>query len=769
MPRLLTETPIGYRIELDDGQVYDVDRNAAQQSFPDLFPSAGTAYVDAQGGVPTAGQPMTPMPAQQPQQPMGGRYFGSPDMLPPESTFQPFAPGGDVLGGQLDAPTGEDTSPPWLRRGMVDQSFSMDDARQMSLKPGQSVSMSVPRVKMGVPVPPSAEEQLGNVMPGYEMMQEGLNQRGEAMWNQAQVGYDPAMGPTYEQVGQEEQQLSSDLAERDTWIDEQLAQREAAIQQKLSQVSQMDPKRFFKNADTYTGVMNTIAAGFAGFLSPTGPNQVIENVMRQVDQDLEAQRTDIETQKFQVQGMESSYLREANRFANQRSAMLEQRSMKIQALINGIEREKGKYNSDIVLGTLMEAQGQLSKELGSTLNALGQQEHENLFKIYSLQQQLRAQYATAASRRSKEEKPKDDRIIFRMASPTNPKIAADIRVRENSPYESWDESTRNKWQQEMSLTEGQLRAVNEYLDVIKTAKGLAVGSGKDWLNAMKGDTALATRYQAAKAVMAQQFIRPLTGAATSEHEIKMYEDMIPQIHGIILDKTGNAEVVAKLYERIQEQRADHLVRAGAYMEEVVPVETPYVKPDQTPYTAEEIAMTAGQGVYSGTRAGAGRARTNFEPGNALDVVRGGSAPVSRGQQSPAEPTALDRLSSIKRLSQDIRTGTPGERYERRLQLREEIVDLVDSVERGRIDLSYNPTLMRQVEETIAGVPKADRTLTRPAKGFEDIKPGDELYDSAPKEHIDPLKVLQEYNERASEQRYRQERNEFQRRHMDYFD
>ena len=75
MPRLLTETPIGYRIELDDGQVYDVDRNAAQNSFPDLFPSAGgTAYVGPDGQPPSGMAQVPQMPSQMPQRPLDWLY-----------------------------------------------------------------------------------------------------------------------------------------------------------------------------------------------------------------------------------------------------------------------------------------------------------------------------------------------------------------------------------------------------------------------------------------------------------------------------------------------------------------------------------------------------------------------------------------------------------------------------------------------------------------------------------------------------------------------
>src|SRR5690606_22879587 len=102
----------------------------------------------------------------------------------------------------------------------------------------------------------------------------------------------------------EVQQLEMQRRERDNQaMAQQAAELEKRITETRAKVQRMNPNRVFENMSNFDRSVMLISSALAGALAARQghtKNSVIETVMRLVDQDIESQKVDIETQREDV-------------------------------------------------------------------------------------------------------------------------------------------------------------------------------------------------------------------------------------------------------------------------------------------------------------------------------------------------------------------------------------------------------------------------------------------------------------------------------------
>lgn len=712
MPKLVTQTPLGYRIELDNGVTYDMPEDVAHASFPDLFPSAGQAYVPEQvGQAQHAGAAPMGSPAQQEQWSPFSEL-----QAPPSAPAQ--APPWQTSPQQAQPPQGA----PGQTYGVPDLLPTPGQAAGMQVSPGQSVSIPVSRTgggfqKYDLRGIPNPADQAAQLAPGYMQVGQALNQQQVAAQKAAQVGYDPALGPTYDQVTEQENARAQEAQTFDHGTDAILQDHRQRIEQARAMIGRTDPGRWFNDKTLPQQITATFTAAIAGFLNPGGTNQVIEQAMQLIDQDLEAQKFDIETQKFNVLGLETAYDRMVGERARSRSAMLEARQFKIQALMNAITRQQQKYQSEVVLMEYEKAKGQLMLEYVKTGQALDQQYRQNLetamahnFKVDSLQAQLRAAAADRAARAQKEAKPpKPAAEIFRMSAPSDPRRAVSLQAPENSAYANWPETTQNKWQDDMRRGEERNRAVNDYIEFMQKGKALYKGLGKDWLNYAKGDAEFAAEYNRLQATMIETFGRQEAGANYTAQEMDLRKAIQGEVDGILIPGHG-LEAALKVRDELVQRRADMISRAGVEIVEQSPVALPFVNPDGTPFREEQINAVVQSGQVYGS---VPEFRQKAQPGNSRALVEGSFAPPpSASAVEEASMVGWDTgLAALERTASDIlSTPDPAARELKREQLSAIVAGFPEYIERA--DEQGNQIAIDRAKKILKSLPAEERIVDR---------------------------------------------------------
>ncbi len=719
---------MGYRVELEDGQQYDVDEQAARNSFPDLFPDAGTAYVGPDGAPPSTAPQMPQQSVfQQPVQ-------GTPATVAPDQ-FAPFEPRQTGLTEQ-----NPELTPPWMRQQAAPGPQQDYPAQQLAqLQPGQSVRGSRPRLNRGPPTPPNPAEMMGAMQPGYDLQAQGLDRMGQAQAQQAQVGYDPELGPTYDQVTQEETKLSSDLAQKDEHIQTEMDRYEADIQQKLQQIQSVDPKRLFKNASTFTNAMNAASAAIAGFLNPGQPNQVIENMMRQVDQDIEAQKVDIDTQRFQVGAAESAYGRGMQRAQMDRASMLEQRTMRIQALMNGIEREKGKYQSEIVLGGLEQMKGSLGVEMGKTYAALMQEQFQGLERQWEQKLDYSAKMAQVDAARKAAKPPKEpNNTLIEIPDPQDPSKNVVLKINPDIAN-TMEKGEFGKYREKLVAMNPKLRAVDDYIKAVEAIESVYGGPLSKWYNTLKSDprqAKLYNEYRQAYNNLLQKKAFDYAGKTFSPTEEKIQREQLGDID--TWSTSGNAvDLASHIRNDFFAEQADIATALGGYVER----STPYVTPPIDPKTGQPTGAKYVGDIIS---------QEKYQPGSAKSVFKSAYPPEPTGKPS-ADATKYGWRTTIARVDHVVNKIANAKSDAGKLKAQEElqtfVTDFANHVSEGDIPLDpQHEKQLHKIEKTLESIPPKDRMIKRNA--FEEILGSSSYQENFPPElrevgdhYVDSLEVV----------------------------
>ncbi len=722
----------GYRIQNDDGGTYDVPEDIARSSYPELFPQAGSEYV----------------PQQQVWNPFQPGPMGQAEVPPWAQQGFDQVPGG----APQQAPQQEQQVAPTTH--IPDQAMTPQEAQGIQLQPGQEVSFPVSRTGMGFQsvnpeIIPTPEQTMQNYMPGFLAEQQALQRQQRAVQAQGQVGYNPEFGPTYDQVGGEEQQLAADMQAQNQQAQEALATKEAEIARARQQISRMDPGRVFKNASTATSAMSVISAGIAGFLNPGGTNQVIETVMNLIDKDMEAQRADIETEKFNVAGMESAYSRMAGRQSTDRANLLFDRSMKIESLINGIEREKGRYTSEVVLGQLEATQAQLANEFVKTYESAKQTYLDNWNtkvradnEIAAQKLDYRARMASIAESRAGRTKPPpgEENGIIEIPDPSNPSKSVVLKVNPviwgNMPAE-----VKGNVYAKLMTTGPKVRAVDRYDRAIKAIKEVYDGPLSNTWNRLKTDPKHASKYNEYVAAFNDLLrVRAFedAGKQLTPHELERFVRTQGDVDTWTLEG-GADELAPKLRDQMVTDYAGTISSVGGYYDEELKLaQAGPTGPVMVPFATRE---------------------RKFEPGVAKQLSEKSIGPGPKDAGTEEDATVYGWRTGVARISTAVKAveGSKGEsRNKAKEELKSNLSEFASQLDKGNIPLTQaHEDYLKSVESELEKLPPGDRVVDRK---FIETLTGGALEENLPPGYrdysyqIDMLSYIRDVRNRLAEER-----------------
>ena len=368
-------------ITADDGRTFQMPEQVAYQAFPELAPPPVPVMAPpmpmAAPSVAEQAELEEPLPPSEPEPPYGAAPGGAPNVAPPV----PETP--------------------------------VDD-----LRPGDSVrrSFSFKGVPPGA-VGPSKFQKLdpSGIQAGYDTIAEGFGNAVASKRNAIE-----RQGVIKGEMADIEQAYASDIADRQAYeatrmrqandyMQRQLASEEQRIEAARLAVPEMRPHRIFSDMGNFDKAMFTFAAAIAGGLAVKqgGKNAVIDTAMQLVEQDMQAQKVNIETAREDVYRAERAYDRLGQRLQADENAKREMSIYKIEALKTALAAEKMKFASlltqaehDAVIADLDIKQQEIFKGLmdskAAELRAAIQMNNDAEFRKQSIAIQ-RAQLAISTS------------------------------------------------------------------------------------------------------------------------------------------------------------------------------------------------------------------------------------------------------------------------------------------------------------------------------------------------------------------------------------
>jgi hypothetical protein len=216
--------------------------------------------------------------------------------------LEPSSPPWELPTGQPPTLGGAELTPPWLQQE--------------------------PELEQSPPfAPPPADDLEPSPVPPWELEASPMSQ--PAPWEMEQ-SVDPALAAEFapqdideklavDAVDREEkrrqlvaeQQLATLRSDRERAEenDRIRAEADAVVRQRLVEIDRdakelasasIDTGRFMRNQGAGQQLAGLLAAGLSGFLNPRGPNQGIDMALRLINQDIDAQRADIEQRRWSV-------------------------------------------------------------------------------------------------------------------------------------------------------------------------------------------------------------------------------------------------------------------------------------------------------------------------------------------------------------------------------------------------------------------------------------------------------------------------------------
>lgn len=330
MPRLIEETPLGWRIEMDTGEQYDVPNDVAMQSFPDLFaqpePQQNVININAPMSDPSQmmGQadPIPQNPYMQPQPDPGYMEFPE-DQLPPDPGYMEFPedqlPVAPADPGYMEMP--EDQLPP--------------AAAQPT-----STSVRVERDRYGYPkMDPRAFQLQEGDLAGYESAVQGGLEAGRRAMEAQQAATRGQAEFIGEQVLPEREQMQQKREEFDIAAEQMLADKEAAIDEARAAIPTMNPGRVWNNMSGFQQAASLLGAAAAGFLNPGGDNQVVNQMNKLIEMDMKAQETDIQTARYNLLSAERGFDRMMSKTQRQRGQLIENQMFRLDSLAAEMQKK----------------------------------------------------------------------------------------------------------------------------------------------------------------------------------------------------------------------------------------------------------------------------------------------------------------------------------------------------------------------------------------------------------------------------------------------
>lgn len=300
----------------DDGRTFQMPEEVAYQAFPELAPPMAPAMA-----------PPVPMAAPTMEE---AAELEQPPQVVEEPTY------GTAPGGAPNVAPPQPEAPPVRAGESHSSSYSFK---------------GVPPGRVG----PSHFQKLdpSGIQAGYDAIAEGFGnavaRKGNAIERQ---------GVIKGQMADVEQGYASDIADRQAfeasrmaqandYITKQLSSEEQRIEAARLAVPELRPHRIFQNMGNFDKAMFTFAAAIAGGLAVKngGRNAVIDTAMQLVDQDMQAQKVNIETAREDVYRAERAYDRMGQRLQADENAKREMSIYKIEALKTALTAEKMKFAS----------------------------------------------------------------------------------------------------------------------------------------------------------------------------------------------------------------------------------------------------------------------------------------------------------------------------------------------------------------------------------------------------------------------------------------
>jgi hypothetical protein len=161
------------------------------------------------------------------------------------------------------------------------------------------------------------------------------------------------------------------------------AEYEARIQEALAHVATVNPARVWENAGTFGSAMGLISAGVGGYLAAMqggGPNHALEYISKLVDQDIGAQKFDIETQKEAVYRAENAAERNERSVADRFRRMEEERAFRYQSLIEESKAQAAMFQSPIMQAKYMKTIGGLVGQQAQSLENASNLRYERRYR-----------------------------------------------------------------------------------------------------------------------------------------------------------------------------------------------------------------------------------------------------------------------------------------------------------------------------------------------------------------------------------------------------
>lgn len=357
--------------------------------------------------------------------------------------------------------------------------------------------------------------------------------------------------------------------------DQERAQYEANIQQAMAQVAKVDPGRVWKNAGTLGSAMGLFSAAVGGWLQVLqgGPNHALNAIMQMIQQDIQAQETDIATQREGVFRAERAYERGENRIQDQFRRMEEGKMVRLQGLMEKAKAEMMLFESPIARANYAKTIAALEGEYLTAFKNASDETWKRSFdtavsaqRMAEAQEQLRQgreqlsiAWSNSETARNKAMAGEGNATAKRFRDPTTRQVIY------FDPNTVVNEAELSKAQIRLGTRRDIGEAAKTYLEVLQRVGRRYQGWGSN--NRAIGDKDVKLLKAAHKDVVSR-LIKARSGAAFTAEELKTYEEMIGQPPGLTgLDPTQNVKL---FLQKLGTEENHELNGVGAINEDSTP-------------------------------------------------------------------------------------------------------------------------------------------------------------------------------------------------------
>lgn len=329
-PKVLQATPSGYLVDFGDGGEPRLMPESVAVEAGLVAPTPGlyapdpaqlpgaAAYADAPAPIETQAQPQ---PAMAPQAPVGA---------PPAPA--PVAPVGSHSGGYSTS-----TSTP----GYISRERAFGAAPP-------SLDLTPQRELIG--------QQAGVINEGIGAQQRALELKNAAETRADETvhgRFDPTTGELLQAGGaqmavEQRNQDADERAEFDATTQEYVTKRTAEINERIARVPQEDPTKIWGDNNAFQNAAGLLSAALGGMLAVStgsGRNMGLEAIERAIDRNINAQRTNIDSEWKKVAHDESTLQQYQQWKSRERQHMLEESAVRLETLALDVEAKASTFKS----------------------------------------------------------------------------------------------------------------------------------------------------------------------------------------------------------------------------------------------------------------------------------------------------------------------------------------------------------------------------------------------------------------------------------------